>query len=302
MRIRSTKPEFWRSERVASVSWDARLVLKGLESYVDDNGVGKHALALIIGDLFQRDLVREPSRTLARVADAISELNQAGMLWLYEHDGTDLLFIAFWDQIQRVDKPQAGRFPRPDGTMNYKESVIRECVANSRESSGTLATFPARSRGTGEQGNRGTGDDDGPPARDSGHDAAVVVEHSPEHPASPTRPPRRQPTGPAAAVVLQTLGDAGYPRTTIDRLAVQVGELAREGHPDSRIREALVEWDQRSGDMKPEYLPTVLGDIVKRSRAAPGSAGGAASKLRATAELAERMRREETQAARKELA
>lgn len=98
------------------------------------------------------------------------------------------------------------------------------------------------------------------------------------------------------------LGDTGYPRTTIDRLAVQVGELAREGHPEPRIREALVEWDRRSGDMKPEYLPTVLGDVVKRSRAAPGSPGGATNKLRATAELAERMRQEETQSARKELA
>jgi hypothetical protein len=48
MRIRSTKPEFWRSERIASVNWDARLVLKGLESYVDDNGVGVDDIALIV--------------------------------------------------------------------------------------------------------------------------------------------------------------------------------------------------------------------------------------------------------------
>ena len=300
MRIRSTKPEFWRSGRVASVSWDARLVLKGLESYVDDNGVGKHVLALIIGDLFQRDLVREPSRTLARVAEAISELNQAGMLWLYEHDGTDLLFIAFWDQIQRVDKPQSGRFPRPDGTMNYKESVIRECVANPLDPSRDVASFPARNRGTGEQGNRGTGDDD--LAATSGKDVEVVVDNSPDCVASPARPSRRPVNSAAAAVVRQTLGDAGYPRTTIDRLAVQVGDLAREGHPNSRIREALAEWDRRSGDMKPEFLATVLGDIVKRSRAAPSSAGSAANKLRATAELAQRMRQEETQSARKELA
>ena len=27
MRIRSTKPEFWKSRRIASVDWDARLVL-----------------------------------------------------------------------------------------------------------------------------------------------------------------------------------------------------------------------------------------------------------------------------------
>ena len=150
MRIRATKPDFWRSERIASVSWDARLVLKGLESYVDDNGVGKDDLALIVGDLFSRDLVREPSRTLARVSEAISELHEAGLLWRYEDDGTALLFIAFWESVQRVDKPQPGRFRRPDGTKDYKDSLIREPDKNIRESSRALAP------GTGEQGNRGT--------------------------------------------------------------------------------------------------------------------------------------------------
>jgi hypothetical protein len=153
VRIRSTKPEFWRSNRIASVEWHARLVLKGLESFVDDNGVGKDDLALIVGDLFQRDLVREPSRTLARVSEALSELHEAGLIWRYEVDGTALLYISFWETVQRVDKPQKGRYPRPDGTMDYKESEIRESsgpVANIREDSRSLAP------GTGEQGNRGT--------------------------------------------------------------------------------------------------------------------------------------------------
>ncbi len=152
MRIRSTKPEFWRSSRIASVSWDARLVLKGLESYVDDNGVGKDDVELIIGDLFQRDAIREPSRTLARVSEAVSHLADAGLLWRYEADGTPLLYLAFWESFQRVDKPQPGRFPRPDGTRNYKDSTIGASVANVREASRTLAP------GTGEQGNRGTGE------------------------------------------------------------------------------------------------------------------------------------------------
>jgi hypothetical protein len=152
MRIRSTRPEFYRSERVARVGWDSRYVLKALESYVDDNGVGKHDLELIVGDLFMRDLVREPSRTVARVSEAISELHEAGLLWLYEADGTDLLYIAFWEEIQRIDKPQPGRFRRPDGTLAYKESSIREPVATPREDSRTFAPV------TGEQGNRGTGE------------------------------------------------------------------------------------------------------------------------------------------------
>ena len=161
MRIRSTKPEFWRSSRIARVDWDARLVIKGLESFVDDNGVGRDDLALIVGDLFQRDLVREPSRTLARVSEGIRELHEAGLLWRYEHDGTELLYVSFWESVQRVDKPQPGRFPRPDGTMNYKDSIIGESFANPREASRGFAP------GTGEQGNRGTGEQ-----------AAEVLHHS----------------------------------------------------------------------------------------------------------------------------
>src|ERR1700761_7292435 len=96
MRIRSTKPEFWRSRRVASVSWDARLVLKGLESYVDDNGVGKDDIAMIVSDISGRDMFANPRETPARVSEAISELHGAGLVWRYEDEGTDLLYISFW--------------------------------------------------------------------------------------------------------------------------------------------------------------------------------------------------------------
>ena len=150
MRIRSTKPEFWRSKRIASVSWDARLVLKALESYVDDNGVGEDDLGQITGDCFLPDLIREHSRTLARVSEAISELHEAGLVWKYAADGRDLLFISFWESVQRVDKALKGRFPRPDGTLNYKDSIIREQSSAPREDSRNVLP------GTGEQGNRGT--------------------------------------------------------------------------------------------------------------------------------------------------
>jgi len=151
VRIRSTKPEFWRSERIAALSWDARLVLKGLESYVDDNGVGKDDISLIVTDVFPRDLVASPRETVARVSEAISELHSHGFVHRYEANGTRLLFISWWESVQRIDKPGKGRFPRPDGTTEYRESVIgdapRESVASPRES-----VAP----GTEEQGNRGT--------------------------------------------------------------------------------------------------------------------------------------------------
>ena len=165
MRIRSTKPEFYRSRTVASVDWDARFVLKALESYVDDNGVGKDDLELIASDTFPRDLAREGSRILARLSEAIGSLHQAGLVWRYEIDGQALLYISSWESIQRIDKAQAGRFPRPDGTFNYRDSVISESVATPREPSRTLAP------GTGEQGNRGTGEQTSRPAEPDTFDA-----------------------------------------------------------------------------------------------------------------------------------
>lgn len=149
MRIRSTKPEFWKSRRIAAVSWGARLVLKGLESYVDDNGVGVDDIELIVTDVFPRDMFANGSETVARVSEAIAELHRAGLVWRYEANGDHLLYISFWEEIQRIDKPGRGRNPRPDGTLHYRDSEIRESVANLPE---TLAP------GTGEQGNRGTGE------------------------------------------------------------------------------------------------------------------------------------------------
>ena len=149
MRIRSTKPEFWKSRRIASVPWDARLVLKGLESYVDDNGVGVDDIELIVSDVFPRDMFANPRETVARVSEAISQLHQAGLVHRYEAHGDRLLFISFWEDVQRIDKPGKGRNPRPDGTLDYRASSIRESVASPPEG---LAP------GTGEQGNRGTGE------------------------------------------------------------------------------------------------------------------------------------------------
>ena len=299
MRIRSTKPEFWRSERIASVDWEDRLVLKGLESYVDDNGVGKDDLALIVGDLFQRDLVREPSRTLARVSEGISRLNFAGLLWRYTSDGTALLYVSFWESIQRVDKPQAGRFPRPDGTMNYKDSTIREFLAKPREPSRTFAP------GTGEQGNRGTGEQTTTTAREAEIPLpseppeevdGVVIDHEPvDAPMlieTTSRKAKRYASNASKTVVRQVLG-YDYPHTTVERLAVQVDKLRAENKPDDAIRASIAEWDTRDGAI-PEWLPTVYGDLVKAQHATPGNNGRPVHKMRAAANLAAELREAES--------
>ncbi len=280
MRIRSTKPEFWRSERVASVDWEDRFVLKGLESYVDDNGVGKDDLALIVGDLFQRDLVREPSRTIARVSEAISRLNSAGLVWRYEVDGTALLYVSFWESIQRVDKPQAGRFPRPDGTMNYKDSAIRECVANPRESSRTFAP------GTGEQGNRGTGEQ-GVFARDARDARASRQRRQPnfgemvrgEPDPAPDAPHTDTAVRPVAVTTTRQTAErlvkavsAGHPTAVVRELVNQTNALLLDDQPEQLVGAALQLWSQKG--LHPKALPALVSEVIASSKAKPAANAG----------------------------
>jgi hypothetical protein len=154
VRIRSTKPEFWRSKTIATLDWGVRHVLKGLESYVDDNGVGKDDIALIAADVFPRDLSANAPETLARLSEAISELHEADLIARYEVDGEELLYIDRWKELQRIDKPARGRFRRPDGTLEYSEDVNRDSYRKPRE--GVANTPEVLAPGTGEQGNRGT--------------------------------------------------------------------------------------------------------------------------------------------------
>lgn len=146
MRIRSIKPEFWRSDDIDALDWHHRLVFVGLWSYVDDNGVGLDRLPSICADLFAGDLEREPRETFARVADALDALAAQGMVQRYTVDGRAYLFITNWKKHQRVDRPNNPRYPLPTSD----DAVSREALA-------TSSREPRESPAAGavEQGNRG---------------------------------------------------------------------------------------------------------------------------------------------------
>ncbi|AER48441.1 replication initiation protein [Mycobacterium phage Babsiella] len=172
MRIRSTKPEFWRSATIAELDWDTRLVLKALEAYVDDNGVGKDNVVIFCADAFPHDLAKS-SEIVAKISRSLARLSEAGLIVRYEVDGEPLIYVRHWRKWQYIDKPKAGRYPRPDGSMNYRDPVDEsigagQSVAASeiREDSPEVRENFAKSSPevpeecpqiqSGEQGNRGT--------------------------------------------------------------------------------------------------------------------------------------------------
>jgi len=151
MRIRSIKPEFWRSADITALPLEDRLLFVGLWSYVDDNGVGRDELPVIVADLFAGDMFADSRETVARVSRGLSNLFSASLIDRYEVDGKSYLMICKWDKHQRIDKPAKERFPRSDGILE----VTREQFATpSRDSRDTLAPGAVEqgSSGTGEQG------------------------------------------------------------------------------------------------------------------------------------------------------
>lgn len=149
MRIRSIKPEFWRSRSISTLSIEDRLLFIGLWSYVDDNGVGLDRLSTVAADLFADDLERDPRETFARVSRGLQTLSTAGRIVRYSVENRDLLAIVNWDEHQKIDRPGKERYPLP----TRDDAVIRETVASiSRDRRETPST------GAGEQGNRGTED------------------------------------------------------------------------------------------------------------------------------------------------
>jgi len=143
VRIRSIKPEYWRSEDISQLTVEDRLLFIGMWSYVDDNGVGIDRLATVAADLFAGDIERDASETFARVSRGLQNLSGAGLIARYEVDGKRFLHVTNWASHQRIDKPNKARYPLPTSNNAVFPEVSREC----RET---------HAPGAGEQRNRGT--------------------------------------------------------------------------------------------------------------------------------------------------
>ena len=110
MRIRTIKPEFWRSDDIAALSVEDRLLFIGLWSYVEDNGVGRDEPQLIQCDLYPLDTFTEAS---VRTHGGLMRLSQRGLITRYEGpDGRRYLQINSWDKHQKINRPSKPRFPQ----------------------------------------------------------------------------------------------------------------------------------------------------------------------------------------------
>jgi len=159
MRIRTVKPEFWRSADTAALDYFTRLLFIGLWNYVDDNGVGEDDVKMIRADLFPRDDVDEIS---ANIHAGLEELSKRGQITRYGDPATGrrYLHVTAWHH-QKINRPSLGNKPLP---TSRNEVLTEDSLSpHGALTEGSLPRARAREQGTGnrEQGNKVSGEGEG---------------------------------------------------------------------------------------------------------------------------------------------
>lgn len=154
MRIRSIKPEFWRSLDTARYDYFTRLLFIGLWSYVDDNGVGNDSVDLIRADLFPLDAAdSELSRS---IHGGLTELSNGGQIVRYEGpDRRRYLYVRKWEEHQRINRPSRSTKPLPTSNDTDTHDTLTEPSVSPHDTLTEGSSPEQGNKGTREQGTKG---------------------------------------------------------------------------------------------------------------------------------------------------
>jgi len=108
-RIRSVKPDLFKSATLRNVPLEARYLAIGLLTEADDEGRFIASAKLLAGSLFPHD----EDVTAAKVDRWLSSLEEIQMVELYEADGVRYGCFPKWEDHQRISHPTPSRLPSP---------------------------------------------------------------------------------------------------------------------------------------------------------------------------------------------
>lgn len=124
-RIRSIKPEFFTSAQVLECSPNARLLFVGLWCFCDDQGRHPFSPKQAKAEVFPAD----ETITIENVRRMLDELSANDLIRVYDHSGVPLFFVTGWKH-QKIDRPQAARYPDPpEAVVSADSSSIRRTLA-----------------------------------------------------------------------------------------------------------------------------------------------------------------------------
>ncbi|RZU64910.1 hypothetical protein EV379_1221 [Microterricola gilva] len=144
-RIRSIKPEFWRSPSTAKASPRARLLYIAMWNWCDDHGVGEWTPRELLGFAFPND----DDVTNAEFQSLCTEVATCFGTEFYTINGRRFYCIPAWDEHQKNERRANGKYPRPDAP----DACVDAEVHRNAEARGTsVRTHGKTPAGTEEQG------------------------------------------------------------------------------------------------------------------------------------------------------
>ena len=148
-RIRTIKPEFWDSPSTAQAGPWARLLYIALWNWADDFGRGTANLKELEGFAFPNDSTfTDRSGNTVQFRDVVAEVAECFGVVFYTVDERPYFEIPGWDRHQRNERrAKASKYPSPQVRAGVAEIPCNRTDA-------PYISGP----GTGEQGNRGTGE------------------------------------------------------------------------------------------------------------------------------------------------
>lgn len=107
-RIRTIKPEFFRSKKIDRLTYEERLTFIGLWTHVDDAGRCEYDPELIKADIWPR------SRTVLEVEHDLCVLSELSLIVHYILSEHSYLQVTGWDEHQRINRPTPSKLPAMD--------------------------------------------------------------------------------------------------------------------------------------------------------------------------------------------
>ncbi|MDO2394508.1 hypothetical protein [Mycobacterium avium] len=201
-RIRTIKPEFFRSPSTAKVDPLVRLFYQALWCWADDFGIGETNIYGWLGFAFpDGQEIYDPELRGFRALSAqdlrrfCADVARHFEITFYIVRGRHYYAIGNWDQHQKTERREGRRKnPRPDDPEAIPDLQFQDCAESAPICAGKPAQNPRKTgAGTGEQGNRGTEEPPYPPN---------------EQPALPARRKPRDGSGEALARVRELNANA----------------------------------------------------------------------------------------------
>lgn len=280
-RIRTLKPDAFRSRTMKKLSFRARWTFWGLLVQVDDKGRARDDVDLIRADIYPLEM---DEVNVKDVETDLAELVGAEMVCRYRVGREDYLHIINFAKHQRINRPSESQLPEcphhggGGGSKQEKaapEPPFSEPSLSPHEplTESSVSPQPSRVRA-------GSGMEEETEVEEEGERAApptlahpeALFEFAATPPAAEDHPDSSEPEITAGSLLAEWLEYRGEDRPSeriIGRVGKHLKELLAEGINPVDVRQGFIDWEKKGAD--PAALPSFVNGATARRRAQTAS-------------------------------